>query len=94
MTQDIEEIKEKLSKKESEFTNDKNRLQTELSKLKDLNMKIEVENRSLLEKNKNLEGQHNTTVIDNTSLKEEKKSFELQINKLNTEISKNLFCII
>ncbi|CAF4790626.1 unnamed protein product [Pieris macdunnoughi] len=88
-TKNIEEIKEKLSKKEAEFTNEKNRLQTEISKLKDLNLKIETEKKSFAEKVKSLESEYKTTVAECKSLKDEKKNLDAQITKLTAEMKKN-----
>ncbi|XP_045494055.1 early endosome antigen 1 isoform X2 [Colias croceus] len=88
MTKDIEDIKTKLSKKESEFTNEKNRLQTEIGKLKDLNTNIETENKSLQEKAKALESENNNTLSENKKLKEEIKKLESQIDNLNTNLKK------
>ncbi|XP_022117432.2 golgin subfamily A member 4 isoform X2 [Pieris rapae] len=85
----IEEIKEKLSKKEAEFTNEKNRLQNEISKLKDLNLKIETEKKSFAEKVKNLESEYKTTFAECKSLKDEKKNLDTQIAKLTAEMKKN-----
>ncbi|XP_038208413.1 myosin-9 isoform X3 [Zerene cesonia] len=89
MTKDIEEIKTKLSKKESEFTNEKNRLQTEIGKLKDLNANIETDNKSLKERAKTLESENNNTLIENKKLKDEIRKLESQINNLNTNLNKN-----
>ncbi|XP_047507031.1 golgin subfamily A member 4 isoform X1 [Pieris napi] len=88
-TKNIEEIKEKLSKKEAEFTNEKNRLQTEISKLKEFNLKIETEKKSFAEKVKSLESEYKTTLAECKSLKDEKKNLDAQITKLTAEMKKN-----
>ncbi|XP_045528096.1 golgin subfamily A member 4 isoform X2 [Pieris brassicae] len=85
----IEELKEKLSKKEAEFTNEKNRLQTEISKLKDFNDKIETEKNTFAEKVKSLESEYKTTFAECKSLKDEKKNLDTQITKLTAEMKKN-----
>lgn len=87
LEKDIEEAKSKLQRNESEFTNEKNRLQTDVGKLKDLNMKLENEKKSLAEKCKKIETENNNLVNENKSIKEDKKSLESQISKLNTELS-------
>ncbi|CAH4031027.1 unnamed protein product [Pieris brassicae] len=85
----IEELKEKLSKKEAEFTNEKNRLQAEISKLKDFNDKIETEKNTFAEKVKSLESEYKTTFAECKSLKDEKKNLDTQITKLTAEMKKN-----
>ncbi|XP_026319891.1 protein MLP1 homolog isoform X2 [Hyposmocoma kahamanoa] len=89
LEKDIEEAKSKLQRNESEFTNEKNRLQTDMGKLKDLNTKLENENKTLGDKCKKLETENNNLVNENKSIKEDKKSLESQISKLNAELSKN-----
>ncbi|CAK1544634.1 unnamed protein product [Leptosia nina] len=89
VTKEMEEVKEKLSKQEAEFTNERNRLQSEISRLKDLNLKIESEKISLLEKIKSLETDRNSSVTECKSLKDEKKTLDLQINKLTSDLKKS-----
>lgn len=88
LEKDIEEVRSKLSKNESDFTNEKNKLQTEIGKLKDINIKLEADKMSLTEKCKKLEIDYNKSVTESKSLKEEKINLESQIAKLNTELSK------
>ncbi|XP_050670744.1 myosin-3 isoform X2 [Leptidea sinapis] len=88
MTKDIEDIKNKLSKQDSDFTNEKNHLQTEISKLKDLNTKLESEKKILLEKIKKLESGNNSSLIECKTLKEEKIKLETQINKITADLNK------
>ncbi|CAH2102685.1 unnamed protein product [Euphydryas editha] len=86
---DIENVKSKLNKTETEFINEKNRLQSEILKLKDLNTKLESENKSFISKLKTLETDSNNSVTECKTLKEEKKNLEAQIAKLNSDIKKN-----
>ncbi|XP_049880288.1 uncharacterized protein LOC126376724 isoform X7 [Pectinophora gossypiella] len=93
LEKDIEEAKSKLNRNESEFSNEKNRLQTEVGKLKDLNTKMETEKSNLVDKCKKLEDKCkkletdlSNAVNENKTLKEEKKSLESQITKLNAEM--------
>lgn len=87
LEKDIEEAKSKLQRNESEFTNEKNRLQTEIGKLKDLNTKLESEKKTLGDKVKKLETENNNLANENKSIKENKKSLETEISKLNAELS-------
>lgn len=87
LEKDIEEAKSKLQRNESEFTNEKNRLQTDVGKLKDLNAKLENEKKTLGDKFKKLETENNNLVNENKSIKEDKKSLESQISKHNAELS-------
>lgn len=87
LEKDIEEAKSKLQRNESEFTNEKNRLQTDIGKIKDLNTKLENEKKTLGDKCKKLETENNNLVNENKSTKEDKKSLESQISKLNAELS-------
>lgn len=87
LEKDIEEAKSKLQRNESEFTNEKNRLQTDIGKLKDLNTKLENEKKTLGEKCKKIETENNNLVNESKTIKEDKKSLELQISKLNAELS-------
>lgn len=80
MEKDIDEIRSKLSKTDSEFINEKNRLQTEIAKLKDLSSKLEVDNKTLQTDYIDTSGQCKT-------LKEENKNLESQIIKLNNDLS-------
>ncbi|XP_046966451.1 centromere-associated protein E [Vanessa cardui] len=86
---DIENVKSKLSKSETEFTNEKNRLQTEILKLKELNTKLESENKSTASKFKALETENNKAIAECNALREEKKDLEAQISKLNADIKQN-----
>ncbi|CAK1601878.1 unnamed protein product [Parnassius mnemosyne] len=85
---DIEELKSKLSRNENEFKNEKNRLQTEIAKLKDINIKLEADKISYLEKCKKLEVEVNTGISECKILKDEKKNLETQISKLNADLEK------
>lgn len=85
---DIENVKSKLNKTETEFINEKNRLQSEILKLKELNTKLESENKSFINKLRGLETDSNIAVTECKTLKEEKKNLEAQIVKLNSDISK------
>lgn len=87
LEKDIEEAKSKLQRNESEFINEKNRLQTEIGKLKDLNTKLESEKKTLGDKVKKLETENNNLANENKSIKENKKSLESEISKLNAELS-------
>ncbi|CAG4979227.1 unnamed protein product [Parnassius apollo] len=86
---DIEELKSKLSRNENEFKNEKNRLQTEIAKLKDINSKLEADKTSYLEKCKKLEVEINTGISESKMLKEEKKNLETKISKLNADLEKS-----
>ncbi|XP_072944658.1 uncharacterized protein [Epargyreus clarus] len=89
LEKEIEELRSKMSKTESDFTNEKNRLQTEIGKLKDLNTKLESEKSSLNSKLKALETDSNKAANESKSLIEEKKNFESQIAKLNADLKKS-----
>ncbi|XP_052745428.1 muscle-specific protein 300 kDa [Bicyclus anynana] len=89
LEKDIENIKSKLTKSETEFTNEKNRLQNEIVKLKDLNSNLETEKKSIADKCKSLESNYSNVTNDCKSVTEEKKNLETQIAKLNSDIKKN-----
>ncbi|XP_063839404.1 thyroid receptor-interacting protein 11 isoform X2 [Ostrinia nubilalis] len=86
LEKDIEEIRAKLSKNESEFTNEKNKLQTEIAKLKDLNSKLEGDKSKVTDKCKSLETEKDKSLNELKALKDEKKSLEAQITKLNADL--------
>ncbi|XP_047019429.1 myosin-1 isoform X2 [Helicoverpa zea] len=86
MEKDIEDIRSKLSRNDSEFTNEKNRLQTEIAKLKDLNAKLETDKTDINSKLKTLEKDNSSISSQIKTLQEEKKSLESQISKLNNEL--------
>ncbi|KAH9641296.1 hypothetical protein HF086_005777 [Spodoptera exigua] len=86
MEKDIEEIRSKLSKNNSEFTNEKNRLQTEIAKLKDLNAKLETDKTEINGKLKSLEKDNSSITGQIKTLQEDKKSLEAQVSKLNNEL--------
>ncbi|XP_063395134.1 myosin-11 isoform X5 [Cydia fagiglandana] len=86
LEKDIEEAKSRLNKNESDFTNEKNRLQTEIANMKDLNKKLEAEKSSLTEKCKTIEQTKNKATNELKSLKEEKKELEAKINKLTDDL--------
>ncbi|XP_050554914.1 uveal autoantigen with coiled-coil domains and ankyrin repeats isoform X6 [Spodoptera frugiperda] len=86
MEKDIEEIRSKLSKNDSEFTNEKNRLQTEIAKLKDLNAKLESDKTEINGKLKTLEKDNSSIAGQIKTLQEEKKGLETQVSKLNSEL--------
>ncbi|XP_060806569.1 myosin-2 heavy chain isoform X2 [Amyelois transitella] len=86
LEKEIEELKSKVIKNESEFTNEKNRLQTEIGKLKDLTGKLEADKKDLTGKLKSMETDHNNIKEENKTLKEEKRSLESKITKLNTDL--------
>lgn len=86
MEKDIEEIRSKLSKNDSEFTNEKNRLQTEIAKLKDLNAKLESDKTEINGKLKTLEKDNSSIAGQIKTLQEEKKGLEAQVSKLNSEL--------
>ncbi|XP_022822496.1 centromere-associated protein E isoform X6 [Spodoptera litura] len=86
MEKDIEEIRSKLSKNNSEFTNEKNRLQTEIAKLKDLNTKLETDKTEISGKLKSLEKDNSSIAGQIKTLQEEKKSLEAQVSKLNSDL--------
>ncbi|CAH2050250.1 unnamed protein product, partial [Iphiclides podalirius] len=88
LNKDIEELRSKLSRNEAEFKNEKNRLQTEIGKLKDLNTKLEAEKNTYVEKCKVLEVENNKITADSKTLAEEKKTLETQISKLNADLKK------
>lgn len=99
LQKDIEDIRAKLSKNESEFTNEKNKLQTEIAKLKDLNTKLEGDKTKITDKCKSLETEKDKSLTELKTLKDEKKSLEAQITKLNADLSKNYttffsYCLI
>ncbi|CAH0405458.1 unnamed protein product [Chilo suppressalis] len=87
LEKDIEEIKSKLLKNESEFINEKNRLQTEIAKLKDLNTKLDSDKSELNVKCKTLETEKDKVASELKSFKDKNNSLETQITKLNNEIS-------
>ncbi|XP_063357519.1 uncharacterized protein LOC134647220 isoform X2 [Cydia amplana] len=86
LEKDIDEAKSRLNKNESDFTNEKNRLQTEIANMKDLNKKLEAEKSSLTEKCKTIEQTKNKATNELKSLKEEKKELEAKINKLTDDL--------
>ncbi|CAB3240485.1 unnamed protein product [Arctia plantaginis] len=86
LEKDIEDIKLKLSKNDEEFKNEKNRLQTDIAKLRDLNTKLETDNTDLSKKCKKLETENNSKSNQCQTLHEEKKSLEIEITKLNTDL--------
>ncbi|XP_059045988.1 uncharacterized protein LOC131841690 isoform X2 [Achroia grisella] len=86
LEKDIEDLRSKLMKNESEFINEKNRLQTEIGKLKDLNTKLEVEKVDLNEKYKTIQTKHDNTASETKSLKESNKNLESKISKLNLDL--------
>ncbi|XP_063548705.1 uncharacterized protein LOC134755936 isoform X1 [Cydia strobilella] len=86
LEKDIEEAKSRLNKNESDFTNEKNRLQTEIANIKDLNKKLEAEKSSLTEKCKTTEQTKNKATNELKTLKEEKKELEAKINKLTDDL--------
>ncbi|KAL0901673.1 hypothetical protein ABMA27_006872 [Loxostege sticticalis] len=86
LQKDIEDIRAKLSKNESEFTNEKNKLQTEIAKLKDLNTKLEGDKTKITDKCKSLETEKDKSLTELKTLKDEKKSLEAQITKLNADL--------
>ncbi|XP_045537566.1 nucleoporin nup211 isoform X3 [Papilio machaon] len=88
LEKDIEEIRSKLSRNESEFKNEKNRLQTEIGKLKDINSKLESEKVSFTDKCKGLEVENQKVLSECKTLKEEKKNLESQISKLSADLKK------
>lgn len=90
LEKDIEDLRSKMSKTESDFTNEKNRLQTEIGKLKDLNTKLEADKSSLNSQLKALETDSTKAANETKSLIEEKKKLESQIAKLNADLSKSL----
>ncbi|XP_053618205.1 golgin subfamily B member 1 isoform X3 [Plodia interpunctella] len=83
---EIEEIKSKLAKKESEFSNEKNRFQTEIGKLKDLTSKLESDKKEITGKLKSLESEHNNVIAENKTLKDDNRSSESKISKLNADL--------
>lgn len=96
MEKDIADIRSKLSRNDSEFTNEKNRLQTEIAKLKDLNTKLESDKTEINSKLKTLEKDNNSISGQIKTLQEEKKNLESQVSKLNNELSEYhpyYFCI-
>ncbi|KAL4716056.1 hypothetical protein ACJJTC_002821 [Scirpophaga incertulas] len=86
LQKDIEEVRSKLSKNEDEFTNEKNRLQTEIAKLKDLNTKLESDKLEMSMKCKSLETEKDKVVGELKSEKDYKKNLEVQIAKLNNDL--------
>lgn len=74
LEKDIEVLKSKLSKTETEFTNEKNRLQSEIDNLKDLNAKLEKD--------------RSNSLAECKTMAEEKKRLETDIARLNVDISK------
>ncbi|XP_026731687.1 myosin-2 heavy chain isoform X3 [Trichoplusia ni] len=86
MEKDIEDIRSKLSRTDSEFTNEKNKLQTEIAKLKDLNKKLETDKTDINNKLKTLEKDNSSISNQYKTLQEDKKNLESQISKLNSEI--------
>ncbi|KAJ8736451.1 hypothetical protein PYW08_007107 [Mythimna loreyi] len=86
LDKDIEEIRSKLSRNDSEFTNEKNRLQTEIAKLKDLNTKLETDKSDISSKLKTLEKDNSSISGQIKTLQEEKKNLESQVSKLNNEL--------
>ncbi|XP_041975253.1 nucleoprotein TPR isoform X5 [Aricia agestis] len=85
---ELENLKVKLSKAETDFTNEKNKLQNEIGKLKVINAKLEADKTSISNKYKTLEDESNKSILECKTLKDENKSLETQITKLNTEIKK------
>lgn len=94
MEKDIEEIRSKLARNNSEFTNEKNRLQTEIANLKDLNIKLEKDKANIADKCKTYENENNNIKNQCKTLKEEKKNLETQINNLNNDLSKFLIILV
>ncbi|KAM3967746.1 LOW QUALITY PROTEIN: uncharacterized protein ACR2FA_011294 [Aphomia sociella] len=86
LEKDIEDLKSKLTKNESEFINEKNHLQTEIGKLKDLNTKLETDKAEYNKKHKTLESEHDNLVSENKSLKDNIKHLESKISKLTTDL--------
>ncbi|XP_075971261.1 uncharacterized protein LOC142973434 isoform X5 [Anticarsia gemmatalis] len=86
LEKDIEDVRSKLSRNDSEFTNEKNRLQTEIAKLKDLNTKLEGDKTDINKKLKTLEKENNNVSNQCKTLQEEKANLESQINKLNSDL--------
>ncbi|XP_030026857.2 golgin subfamily A member 4 isoform X3 [Manduca sexta] len=86
MEKDIEDIRSKLSRNDSEFTNEKNRLQTEIARLKDLNITLEKDKNVYVDKCKTLETDKNTATTKYNTLLEEKKTLESEISKLNADL--------
>ncbi|CAH0592348.1 unnamed protein product [Chrysodeixis includens] len=86
MEKDIEDIRSKLSRTDSEFTNEKNKLQTEIAKLKDLNKKLESDKTDINNKLKTLEKDNSSISSQYKTLQDEKNNLESQISKLNSEI--------
>ncbi|KAJ8735471.1 hypothetical protein PYW07_007091 [Mythimna separata] len=86
LDKDIEDIRSKLSRNDSEFTNEKNRLQTEIAKLKDLNTKLESDKTDINSKLKTLEKDNSSISGQIKTLQEEKKNLETQVSKLNNDL--------
>ncbi|XP_052758485.1 uncharacterized protein LOC113518335 isoform X4 [Galleria mellonella] len=86
LEKDMEDLKSKLSNNESEFINEKNRLQTEIGKLKDFNTKLEKDKVEFNEKYKTIQTQYDNLVSETKSLKENNKNLETKISKLNVDL--------
>ncbi|XP_062524628.1 myosin-2 heavy chain [Bombyx mori] len=86
LEKEIDEIRSKLSKNDSEFTNEKNRLQTEIAKLKDVNAKLEGDKDVFANKYKALENENSNLSNQCKTLTEEMKNREAQINKLSADL--------
>ncbi|XP_028035140.1 myosin-2 heavy chain [Bombyx mandarina] len=86
LEKEVEEIRSKLSKNDSEFTNEKNRLQTEIAKLKDVNAKLEGDKDVFANKYKALENENSNLSNQCKTLTEEMKNREAQINKLSADL--------
>ncbi|XP_073957350.1 uncharacterized protein isoform X3 [Choristoneura fumiferana] len=86
LEKDIEEVKSKLSKNESEFINEKNKLQTEIANLKDLNKTLEADKSSFADKCKTIEDAKTKATNELKALKDEKKQLEVKLNKLTDDL--------
>lgn len=86
LEKDIEDIRTKLSRNDSEFTNEKNRLQTEIAKLKDLNTKLQADKTDINNKLKALDKENSNMSNQCKTLQDNKKTLESQISKLNTDL--------
>lgn len=87
LEKDIEDIRSKLSKTESEKSNEKSKLQIEINKLKEINSKLESDVTINATKCKKLEDDKNSAIKEKKMLQEEIKKLESQISKLNDDLS-------
>lgn len=83
----IEELRSKLSTNEIEINKEKKRLQDEIENLKNTNKKYESEKKSLTEKQTSCEKERDQALENYKNMQENNKKLDIQINKLNADLS-------